>query len=296
MSTVGTVASTAAGIGLIAVAGRDVFDALFHPEGRNTLARGLMRATWHLMGARGRGGRLRALAGPVGLVLVVATWAALLITGWALIVLPHVPESFHYAPAVQPDHDVVEALNISLVTLTTLGFGDVVANDAWLRVVLPFEALLGFGLLSASISWLLLVHPALARRRSLAYEISLLRKAEDETGESLHELDAGAAEGFYAELTSRVVAVERDLVTFPVSYYFAARDERFSLPAVAGWLLEEAERGAGAGMPSRTRLRARLLIDALDDLAKTTSERFHGAQSDSTADLLAAYARDHGRG
>ena len=68
------------------------------------------------------------------------------------------------------------------MTLTTLGFGDVTPDAAWLRLVVPVEALLGFGLLSASISWLLLIHPALARRRSLAYEIALLRKAEQETG------------------------------------------------------------------------------------------------------------------
>ena len=48
-------------------------------------------------------------------------------------------------------------------------------------MVVPIEALLGFGLLSASISWLLLIHPAIARRRTLADEIALLRKAEEET-------------------------------------------------------------------------------------------------------------------
>ena len=35
----------------------------------------------------------------------------------------------------------------------------------------------------------------------------------------------------------RLVAVERDLVTIPLSYYFAERDERFSLAAVMPWLL-----------------------------------------------------------
>src|SRR5829696_3552489 len=141
--------------------------------------------------------------------------------GWTLVFLPHVPEGFHRATGGPADSDLIEALNVSLVTLTTLGFGDVTPDDPWLRVIVPIEALVGFGLLSASISWLLLIHPALARRRSLAYEISLLRKAEEETGTALAELDAAPVEQIYAELISRLVAVERDLVNFPVTYYFA---------------------------------------------------------------------------
>ena len=61
-------------------------------------------------------------------------------------------------------------------------------------MVVPIETLLGFGLLSASISWLLLIHPAIARRRTLAYEIALLRKAEAETGIPVVRLDVEAAD------------------------------------------------------------------------------------------------------
>jgi hypothetical protein len=279
---------------LIALAARDVFDALFHPEGRSTLARAVMRAVWRLMGRRGRNSRTFALAGPVGLVLVFAGWAGLLVAGWTLVFLPHVPEGFHRAAGGAPDSDLVEALNVSLVTLTTLGFGDVTPGEAWLRVVVPIEALVGFGLLSASISWLLLIHPALARRRSLAYELSVLRKAEEETGTPLVEIDAASVDQIYAELVSRLVAVERDLVNFPVTYYFAEADERFSLALVMPYLQQLAERGRDPGVPARTRLRAAVLRDVLDDFAVTLSTRFHGARSESTADILRAYARDHG--
>lgn len=192
MSTAGTAALTAAGVFLIGIATRDVFDALLHHEGRGTLTTTLMRTVWAVL-RRVAPRKLLVLAGPLGLLLVIATWAGLLVTGFALVFLPHMPDGFHFEPGVQPGSDLVDALNISLVTLTTLGFGDVTADDAWLRLVLPLEALVGFGLLSASVSWLLLVHPALARRRSLAYEISLLRKVEEETGIPLHELDADAA-------------------------------------------------------------------------------------------------------
>lgn len=293
MSMPSTILSTAAGFLLVGLAARDIFDALFHPEGRASLARIVMRAVWCIFKRAAPGPNAFSLAGPIGLVAVIGTWVLLLAFGWALVFWPHVPDGFRFAEPAGRGSELIDALNVSLVTLTTLGFGDITPEATWLRIVLPLEALVGFGLLSASISWLLLTYPVLSRRRSLAYEISLLRKAEDETGLALHRLEPEAAERVYAELTSRLVAVERDLVSFPVTYYFAERDARFSLPAAAPYLLTLADRGCAEEMPGRVRLRARLLLEALEDLAATTAQRFHGVRSGTTAELLAAYARDH---
>jgi hypothetical protein len=293
VSTPITILVTAAGLGLIGLAVRDIFDALFHPEGRASLGRMVMRSVWSIFKRVAPGPNVFSLAGPIGLVAVIGTWVIMLVVGWALVFWPHLPDDFRFAGDSGGGSELIDALNISLVTLTTLGFGDVTPEAAWLRIVLPFEALLGFGLLSASISWLLLTYPVLSRRRSLAYEISLLQKAETQTGVALSGLESESAERIYSELTSRLVAVERDLVNFPITYYFAERDRRFSLPATAPYLLTLAERGCTEEMPERVRLRARLLLDALEDLAATTAQRFHGFRSGTTAERLAAYARDH---
>jgi hypothetical protein len=287
-----TVLATAAGLGLILLACRDIFDTLFHPEGKAHLGRIATRGVWLVMGRAfgGNPGAL-ALAGPLGMIVVISIWALLLVLGWALIFLPHVDDSFRVAPGVQGG-DAVHALNISLVTLTTLGFGDLTPTSEWLRIVTPLEALLGFGLLSASVSWLLLVYPVLSRRRSLAYEVSLLRREEEDTGTSLIDMEPDAAERILSELTSRLIAVERDLVNFPVTYYFVEADQRFSLAATAPYLVELAERGSSAGVPPRIRVRAKLLKEALGDLA-TTSRSFHGAEGEAPAALLEAFARDH---
>jgi ion channel len=293
LGTVGTVLSTAAGVAMIGLAGRDAFDALFHPEGHATVARLIARRVWRLFRRTGAEHRLFPLGGPAALVAVIATWAALLVVGWGLIFWPHMPSGFHFEPGVESaGSDFVHALNVSLVTLTTLGFGDITPTATALRLILPLEALLGFGLLTASISWLLLIYPVLARRRSLAYEISLLRAAEAETHLSLDRLEPEAADRVYAELTSRLVAVERDLVNFPISYYFAEADPRFSLPAAAPYLLELARRGTADGTPDRVRLRAHLLHSAVDDLGKTAAG-FHGGRADDVEEMLRAYARDH---
>ena len=174
-----------------------------------------------------------------------------------------------------------------------MGFGDITPASEALRLILPLEALLGFGLLSASISWLVSIYPALSRRRSLAYEISLLRAAEADDDFPLDALAPDAVERLLAELTSRLIAVERDLVHFPISYYFSAGDPRFSLPVAAPYLLELARRGMDEAQPKSVRFRARLLMQAIDDLARTTATRFHGSGASTPEELLRAYARDH---
>ena len=132
-------------------------------------------------------------------------------------------------------------------------------------------------MLSAIISWLVSIYPALSRRRSLTYEISLLRAAEAEDDVSLDDLTPDTVDRLLAELTSRLVAVERDLVHFPISYYFSAEDPRFSLPVAAPYLLEVARRGMDETQPMIVRFRSRLLMQAIDDLARTTPTRFHGS-------------------
>jgi ion channel len=290
----GTILATAAGVALIGLVGRDTFDALFHAEGRGTFSRQLTRAVWWgFHRARPRRG-VSPIAGPVALVTVIGSWAALLVLGWALVYWPHVPGSFRFDAGVEAaDPAFVHALNLSLVTLTTLGFGDITPTSEVLRLVLPLEALLGFGLLSASISWLISIYPALARRRSLAYEISLLRTAQAEHGSALDALGPDAAERLLADLTSRLIAVERDLVHFPITYYFSAVDPRFSLPVTAPHLLEIARGGMDGSQPSGVRFRSRLLMQAIDDLARTAEARFHRSGATTSEELLRAYARDH---
>jgi hypothetical protein len=290
---VGTAISTIAGVLLIGVALRDVFDVLFNEAGKAVLAHGVTRSVWrlfHVLGRRRRG--LFALAGPISLLAVIATWAILLAFGWALVYLPHMPDGFTISSGVDRGQPFVDSLYTSLVTLATVGFGDITPDEPLLRVLTPLEALLGFGLLTASISWLLSIYPVLNRRRALAYEVNLLVHSEQQLETSVVDLGTEAAEGIYAELTTRLVAVERDMATFPIAYYFATSDSRFSLPAVMPNLLDLAERGQDEALPARVRLRATMLHEAIDDFASAL-RNFHGAGDGDTSELIDAYARDH---
>jgi hypothetical protein len=296
VSTLATVLATAAGIVLIAAALRDVFDVLFHEMGTAVLSHVVIRAVWrvfHWIGAWRS--ELFTLAGPFALIAVVATWALLLVTGWAMVYWPHVPQGFNYGSGVGGSGDFVDATYVSLVSLSTLGFGDISPSAAGLRVITPLEALIGFGLLTASISWLLAIYPVLSRRRSLAYEIQLLVESQEALDTSLDELGERSAEAMYAELTSRIVAVERDLATLPVAYYFPETDDRFSLAVAMPSLLALAERGASEPAPEPVRLRATMLREAVDDFAHTVARVIGAGEDGSTEDLLGAYRRDHMR-
>ena len=292
LATPVTILASAVGIVLIAGALRDVFDTLFHPGGRAALSRTIMRVIWRAWKplARRRPS-LVSLAGPLMVVAIIAAWAMSLIVGWALIYWPHMEDGFTFTAGKQGAF--LDAIYISSVTLATVGFGDITPSEGWLRIVSPFEAFLGFGLLTASISWLGSIYPAVQRRRALAYEIYLFRKAQDEADVDLDDLEPDSVASVYADLIGRIITAERDLVTFPISYYFSQNDSRFSLSVAMPYVWDMAVRASEPHVDDRVRLRAVMLRDAIGDFARTVAERFHKLDTDQTEELVAAYARDH---
>ena len=285
-----TAIATVAGLALIVAALRDIFDVLFHLEGRAVISGAIIRVVWRVV-RRAAGARpsMFALAGPLGLLAVIGAWAVLIVVGWAVLLLPHL-SSFRDAAGDPADSGFLEALHISLATLSTMGYGDVVPTSAWLRVIAPLEALIGFGLLTASVTWLFVVHPAVLRRRSLAYELWLLRQ----TG-GVHDDAPVVGESLLGELISRIIVIERDLVAIPSSYYFAEDDERFSLAAELPYLRRlarecKADR-ADAGMIQR----AHMLDTAIEDLLLTIARLLRRAEPFDADAALADFARDHRR-
>ena len=99
---------------------------------------------------------MRELAGPAAFISVIMTWAVLIAVGWALIYWPFLPDSFLVDFGADLDRDsagnFVAALYLSIIVMSTLGFGDIVPTEGWLRIIIGIEALLGFGLLTTGIS------------------------------------------------------------------------------------------------------------------------------------------------
>ncbi len=279
------------GAALLAAAVRDIFDALFHPEGHSRLSRLVARVIWRVVATFTRTRRGLSLAGPIAVFVVIGVWALLLLLAFAFIYLPHLRTAFDGSRVADGELPVrfAEAVALSLQVLTTLGFSDLTPQAHWLRVFAPLEALIGFGLLSASISWLLTAHPVLARRRELAYAVYLAaRTARFDEATFVREVTP-----LLRELLLRLVVVERDLVAFPVTFYFAVSDERFALAAALP-ALERARRrlDSAPGVALELREHVDVLSEALDDLAATLATHLR-VSGISTAEVFELYARAH---
>lgn len=281
---------------LVAVTLRDVGHALLHPGGSGALSRGVMQGLWRILAPVGRRREgVLAVTGPIIFVSVLLTWTVLLATGWALLYWPALPDGFRFASPLDPGaHDGFDdALYLSVVTLSTLGYGDVTPTAGWLRVAAPLEALVGFALLTAGISSVLSLYPVLARRRALAHRVAIARKAAAASHSAL-PLSPREAARWLAQATDDLALVHAELLQNPMTYYFHDPGEPLALPAalpsLAAWS-DAALQSSGADV----RFYGAALGRAVDDLLAHVGDTYLGHRERGRAALLRAYARDHGR-
>jgi hypothetical protein len=286
---------TVLGIALIAVALRDIFDVLFHPLGRGLIARRVVRsvstvAGWLAERIKGVG----LLAGPLSYIGVVATWAGLLAVGWALVFLPQLPDGFRFDPGLNPaDHTgFIDALYVSLVNLTSLGYGDIAPVSDAMRLLGPIETMFGLGLLTASISWLISIYNAISRRDSLAHEVHLAKASEDRLGEKLADADPTLLEAMLASFAEQLIRTRRDLIHFPITHYFRTEDEERALAGLLPFLSDLVAEASGEERPQSLRVRAEVLRMAIDDFAETLRVRLR-IPGDTTDATLRHYQSDH---
>lgn len=279
------------GVGLVMAALRDLFHTLWHPTRHGGLSRLVMTALWRVARHVRARRRVVGLVGPLAMVTVVSMWAVTIILGWAIVYWPHMPGAFTFTPgsraAQQPA--LLDSIYLSLVTVATLGLGDIVPAGGWLRLFSPVEALLGFALLTAMVSWVLEIYPALTRRRVLAIRLALLRRSGPTTG----QLDCTVGALLLDSLATEVVRVRIDFTQYAEAYYFHDGEDHSSLAAMVGYAADLAQRGQAARR-SEVRLSGDLLAGALEDLATILDQRFLHTGGTPT-DVFAAYAADHGR-
>jgi Ion channel len=287
---------TVLGAALIAIALRDIFDVLFHPLGKGMVARWVVRSVgWLARHVRGGGSTIGLLGGPLSYVAVVATWATLLALGWALVFLPQLPQGFHFDPGLDPaQHSgFLDALYVSLVNLTSLGYGDISPASSPLRILGPVETMFGLGLLTASISWLISIYNTISRRDSLAHEVHLAKESEERLGEKLADADPELLESLMAGFAEQLIRCRRDLIHFPITHYFRTEDEERALAGLLPFLAELVEEASGEEHPQALRVRAEILRMAIDDFAATLRTRLR-MPGENTDDTLRYYQEEHG--
>jgi len=270
------------GVALIGVTFWDVFLTLFHPIGHGTLTGVVSRLLWRMFRRLARQHPdILVLAGPFAMLSVMFLWGILLTLGWAFLIWPFFPEGFLIADELDlaDDYSFLTAIYVSLVTLVTLGYGDVTPQAPILRIIVPLEALVGFGLLTAAISWLLALYPVVSRRRAFARELSLLREAETETGIDPLAGEAALAIALLSRLTSQTIEVTGDLIQHPISYYFESNDPRSALFPELRTIDRLATAATHPLVPDAVRLRGVILTQALHDLVTELSHHGNYAAS-----------------
>ncbi|WP_426989861.1 potassium channel family protein [Pseudarthrobacter sp. Y6] len=278
---------TVMGAGLILLMLADVFHTLLYPHGSGPVGRTIMRGFW-LLSRRSRG-RASTIAAPLAMAAVIGAWAGLAVIGWALLYLPHLPQGFVYEAGVPQRGDFAEAVYISMVTLSTVGFGDIVAAYPLLRLVAAFQSVTGFGLLTATVTWILQTYPALSRRRAVAHHLNLFKEAAGPEGVS--SLDPRHAAGLLESLARNVASVSIDLLSFHETYYFREVEHRGSLPATVAYAHQLASEAQLSESPE-LQFAGRMLHAALNDLAEVLRGKF-GHPGTTSSEVFDSYALHH---
>jgi hypothetical protein len=277
------------GVVLIAIGLNEVFHTLLHPTGRGRVSHLAASTTWGLSSRLGRRGR--TLAGPLAAVAVITTWAVLQLVGWALVYLPFVPDGFSYGADLDPEGHpaIVEAFYFSVVSMSTLGLGDVYPIDPWLRLFAPLQALIGFALLTAAVAWFLELYPGLGRRRALALRLALMGRAD--TSGHLLDMESATSSGLLDSITADLAQARVDLWQNAETYYFTEDVAETSLAAQLPYGLHLA-RVARRSSDRTVRNSGQMLEEAIDDFANLVRYRFV-LRVDGTDEILGEYARQH---
>lgn len=284
---------TIVGIVLVLTVVRDVFHTLFHPVGHGSIAPQVMKLVWFVLRLFPARRPIASLTGPLGIVAVIVTWAVGAVAGWTLIYLAQMPEGFSYSSEIDPAarNDLLDSVYFSLVTVATLGFGDIVPASPWLRVGAPLQALFGFMLLTAAVSWVLQIYPALHRRRVLALQLSSLREAR--RSENDLAIDDVPTDVLTA-LTASVVEARNDFTQYGATYYFRDLEADASLAASLEYAIELGAEASSSSLP-QTRIAGAMLTSAVESLARLLDEEFLHLGG-GTGAVIRAYAEDHGHG
>lgn len=231
-----------AGAALILLLLSDVFFTVLHPHAHGgPVNRVLMRAIWGAF--RGLAGALRgeprgrwlSLGGPVMSAALLLSWAALLVTGFALI-YGAFPASFTHTQWVSP-LGWADAFYFSGVAATTLGMGDVLVEPGWLRGLVVLEALLGFMLISTSAAYILAIYSAQGAASAFAVRVWGAVGDDAEAGVRRLVADLDSADD-WADSTARGLAgVTNDHSQYPILHYFRPPDERQAVVPQVGALL-----------------------------------------------------------
>ena len=218
-----------AGAALVLLVIADVFlTVLYARIGAGILSPQVARATWWVFAQLARWFRRQhdtvlSFCGPVILVNLLATWAALLTVGAALIIHPALGTSVTVTTGTTPT-DFISALYAGGSSMAIVRASDVTPDTGAYRLYFLFNSLLGASIISLTVTYLMQVYNALQRRNTLAYKLYLQTSETSDAAELLAGLGArGSFQCGYTSLADIAVEMTVSLEAhhfYPVLFYF----------------------------------------------------------------------------
>lgn len=283
---------TVVGVLLVLAGLLDIFQTLFHPAGRGVMSDCTARVVWKLFRKVAVPyPKVLTYAGPVSILCIIVSWAALTWFGFALIYLPHLQSGFYRLGAQGiVRHSLLEAMSLSLGALITLSEGSY-ATQHWLQIVRGAQAVFGFGLLSASVSWLLSIYPVLEARRSVAQRATFLHHAERENHLDMIRDAPEQVQDWIFSLGTDLAGLRNQMAQFPITYYFDTGEPETALAGALPYLLELSERAVKAPAAG-LRLSGTLLGAAVYSFLELVAKDFLSMPLDDKQAIMRTYARE----
>ena len=177
-----------------------------------------------------------SLAGPATMVVIAAGWGLLMSFGCALLMWPWLGQGIHASSGATPT-DFGTAYYFAVMSLTTLGTGDLVASTTPLRLAMVAMAVLGFSLLTLGVTYVLSIYNALLRRNTFAGDLHYRTAG---TGDAVAYLVRAGAGGDATPIREDQMQIMQEVVRlyeshqfYPVLHYFRYTEERYALARMA---------------------------------------------------------------
>lgn len=228
------------GIFLICIGLIDIVLTILNYEGYSYLTKSYYRVIWKIMQFLYRPfgpslkRRIQTLVIPFLIIATLGLWLCLEIVGFALVYMPYINSSgFRTDLGITAKKPFWEALYLSGVTMTTLGYGDISPRTPFFQIIAFIQGFFGFGIITISVSYVLNVYASLHRFSTMSIMFCYITNNTMDykkilaTYYTAHKVDQ--IDSFLMSLTKSFTSYSEELRHYPLLYYHHSRNAMFSV-------------------------------------------------------------------
>lgn len=268
----------------------DLFMTVLYYDAAGPLSKKVYKGVWAL--CRRLASRMppkhTAFVLSLGIPLMILTslivWIALQVFGFAAIYYVGLVEgSFRISEGLEATP--VEALYLSAISLSGLGYGDLAPISAPFQLIAGLQALMGYGFLTLAIAYVVNVYKVIEQMGVLSSDIY---HESERTYDNRHILEVHFHNGEPRDLQDRLNNFYSSMIThhegmrhYPVAYYFYSRRGYAALPyrfGLIGKVIAALRWGLPAGHPVTEEPWLRALKSAFESISDEIMERFVGVE------------------